>query len=58
MEEQVQITPEQALAHFIEQNKNANRHERRMFKKLMGIKLPTLNKPYVKKENVRNNASI
>lgn len=44
------ITPEMALAHFVEQNKYANRHERRMFKKLMGIKLPVNNKPYIKEK--------
>ena len=43
-----EITPEQALAHFIEQNKYANRKERRMIKKLMGIKLPTNNVPWQK----------
>lgn len=50
MEEKINITPEQALAHFMEQNKNANRHLRRMIKKSMGIKIPTQNKPYVKKD--------
>ena len=45
METELNITPEQALAHFIETHKGDNRHQRRMFKKMLGIKLPTTNVP-------------
>ena len=49
-EQEIVITPEQALADFMLKNKFANRHERRAIKKMMGITIPTSNKPYVKEE--------
>ena len=49
-EQEIVITPEQALADFMLKNKLANRHERRAIKKMMGIAIPTSNKPYVKEE--------
>lgn len=49
-EEEIIITPEKALEDFISKNKFANRHERRAIKKMMGITIPTSNKPYVKEE--------
>ena len=48
--EQKEFTPEQALADFMLKNKLANRHERRAIKKMMGVTIPTSNKPYVKEE--------